>query len=171
MTCVLQPFTFSSELMGNLDIFFSRWKGGLNGPKERNYWGWCGVFVSELDLIVRWILNKHNFFFGLFIWRILFCTQPAGLVNKACAHMISHSNSFVYVWEWGFPLKIWHFFSKVASQNHSFSPKMISAPGCPLQCLNLDTIRSQLFKPHQQSIWAAYFMKVTLNNYSVCNLS
>lgn len=124
-------------------------------------WSWDEFWISIIFVVC------------LFIWRILFCTQPAGLVNKACAHIISHSNYFVHVkvWEWGFPLKIWHFFSKVASQNRSFSPNLISAPVCPLQCSNLDTMRSQLFKPHQQSIWAAYFMKGTLNNYSVCNPS
>lgn len=101
MTCVLQPFTFHFfiRINGKVGFFFLIGeKGGLNGPEERNYWGWCGVFVSELDLIVRWILNKHNFC-CLFIWRILFCTQPAGLVNKACAHIISHSNYFVHVKE------------------------------------------------------------------------
>lgn len=101
MTCVLQPFIFHFfiRINGKVGFFFLGekvvWMDQRRGIIEgdvvflclNSTWSWDEFWISIIFVVC------------LFIWRFLFCTQPAGLVNKACAYMISHSNSFVHVKE------------------------------------------------------------------------
>lgn len=101
MTCVLQPFIFHFfiRINGKCWIFFLGEKGAWMDQRRGIIEG--DVVFLCLNSTKSWdeFSLRIIFFVFLFIWRVLFCTQPAGLVNKACAHMISHSNSFVYVKE------------------------------------------------------------------------